>query len=487
MEERFTFGKLKLSVSGARPPAQPADDTPFRFLLLGDFSGRKNRGVAEPVSGRTGRRVDLDTVEAVLARIAPRLDLELARGERIEMQFTKLDDFRPDHLWAEHAFFAPHREMRNRLTNPTSFKAAMAEIAPNEATEPPPQGAGETTGETLDRLLGRPAAPSASPVTPASVVEALIKQIVVPRIESHPDPRQAEVVAAFDAAVSGQMRAVLHHPDFQALEAAWRGVDFLLRNVDLDETLELHLLDVAHDELAADLRASEDLATSATCEMLVEQTAGTPGGRRWALIAGLFEFQPTDDHADFLARMAKIAAATGASFIAGAGSQFLEATEARAEMPAFGKAWQKLRQLPEARHLGLIAPRFLLRLPYGRGTDEIDGFAFEEMPVVPRHDALLWGNPALISTLLVAASYRDTGWGSSPQDGSEVSGLPMHIFKESGEKKMTPCGEILLTDRVAENLLALGVMPLASIRDRDAVRLVRFQSLAQPAARLANF
>ena len=144
------------------------------------------------------------------------------------------------------------------------------------------------------------------------------------------------------------------------------------------------------------------------------------------------------------------------------------------------------RSLPEARHAGLVAPRFLLRLPYGRGTDQTDHFAFEEIPPEGKHDALLWGNPALVAAMLLANTWRDEGWGFSPPANAEVTGLPVHVFTESGDKKLTPCGEVLLTDRIAGNLVDLGVMPLASVRDRDAVRLLRFQSLALPPTALAG-
>jgi type VI secretion system protein ImpC len=153
------------------------------------------------------------------------------------------------------------------------------------------------------------------------------------------------------------------------------------------------------------------------------------------------------------------------------------------ETPA---AWQTLRGFPAARHAGLVSPRFLLRLPYGRNIDAIDHFAFEEMPPKAPHEALLWGNAALIAVMLLAIAWREEGWEFSAPANAEVNGLPVYVVTEGGEKKLTPCGEVLLTDRIAENLLALGIMPLATVRDRDAVRLMRFQSIALPAAALGG-
>jgi type VI secretion system protein ImpC len=436
----------------------------------------------ETVRGRKPRPVDLDNLDATLALIAPGLDLELPRGERIRLRFAKLEDFHPDRIWEQNGFFAPHREMRAGLSNPATFAAAMASMAPQSSGEPTAQPSSTAASDLWTRLTDLPASKASSGSPAAAAAEAMIRKAVAPHVVSGPDPRQAEMVAAFDAAVSGQMRALLHHPHFQALEAAWRGVDFLLRNIDTDTSLEVCLLDVSRAELAADLRSADDPVASATGEIIVEQPVGA---ERWTLVAGLFAFQPNNDDAELLARLAKIAAAAGLPFLAGAGPPFLETARDRTGEGDTPAAWQALRNLPEARHVGLIAPRFLLRLPYGPGRDEIDHFAFDEMPDV-EPAAFLWGNAALIGVVLLAHAWREEGPGFSPPVNAEVNGLPVHVFSESGEKKLTPCGEFLLTDRTADNLLALGVIPLASVRDRDAVRILRFQSITHPATGLAG-
>jgi type VI secretion system protein ImpC len=479
MPARLSIGSTELSVSGARRSAQRTDESPFRILVLGDFSGRGSRGVLEGIKGRRPLLVDFDKFDAVMVKTGPRLGVELPQGEKLGMTFSRLDDFHPDRIWEQTEFFAPHRKMRAELTNPATFASAMAALKSEGSAEPGPPSADEAA-DLWKQLTDLPASKPASPKSSAAV-DSLIKQAMAGHTVSGPDPRQADTIAAFDNAVSGQMQALLHHPAFQALEAAWRGVDFLLRNLDTDETLEVCLLDVSRAELAADLRSEGSV--SGLVEIIVEQPVGT---RPWTVIAGLFSFEPdNDDDADLLARLAHVAAAAKAPLIAGAGPRFLEIAQARTEgeTPA---VWETVRGLPAVRHAGLVAPRFLLRLPYGKGTDAIDHFEFEEMPPKMEPNALLWGNPSLIATVILANAWRDEGWGFSAPANAEVNGLPVHVYTESGEKKLTPCGEALLTDRVAENLLALGIMPLASVRDRDSVRLLRFQSIARPAAGLAG-
>jgi type VI secretion system protein ImpC len=68
----------------------------------------------------------------------------------------------------------------------------------------------------------------------------------------------------------------------------------------------------------------------------------------------------------------------------------------------------------------------------------------------------------------------------------DLDGLPLHLVRAGGAVEAQPCAESLMSERAAARILACGPMPLASMKGSDAVRLVRFQSVAQPAAPLAG-
>ena len=68
------------------------------------------------------------------------------------------------------------------------------------------------------------------------------------------------------------MIALLHHPAFRQLEAAWRGVDFLVRRLETGASLKLFLIDVSQEELQADLLGTEDLTESGIYRLLVEKS-----------------------------------------------------------------------------------------------------------------------------------------------------------------------------------------------------------------------
>jgi type VI secretion system protein ImpC len=73
-----------------------------------------------------------------------------------------------------------------------------------------------------------------------------------------------------------------------------------------------------------------------------------------------------------------------------------------------------------------------------------------------------------------------------PGDELEVEDLPAYTYDEAGEKRLQPCAELSLADRSAEALLDAGLMPLLGYKNRNAVRLMRFQSIARPAQALAG-
>jgi type VI secretion system protein ImpC len=146
--------------------------------------------------------------------------------------------------------------------------------------------------------------------------------------------------------------------------------------------------------------------------------------------------------------------------------------------------WNQLRDLSEADWIGLAMPRFLLRQPYGKADDPIDSFPFEELPGIPPHEAYLWGNPALLCGQLLLSSFLEQGWDMEVGPGGDIEELPVHTFSRDVEKEIKPCGEAWLSDRAGEAIQDSGLIPVLSIKRRDAVHLPVLQSLRGAPIRL---
>ncbi len=404
------------------------------------------------------------------------------------------------------------RQVRRELQSSATFKSAAAEVrswlqedapfepenAPKPASPTPPISV--ASGSLLDMIVAETADVSQDTgkgsTTGDSGLEQFLKMIVTPHLVAADNPQEEELVAAVDSMIAALMRAILHHADFQALEAIWRGLHFLCSRLETDEQLQVFLLDLTKEELASDLWSASDLSKTGMYKVLVEKTVETLGGHSWATVVGDYCFDSCSDDAELLGRLALICARAGAPFLAGASAR-LVGCDSLAVTPdphdwqlALGEkdqhAWAVLRALPEATFIGLALPRLLLRLPYGEATDAIDRFFFEEMGDTPVHSSYLWGNPVFACACLIGQAFSRNGWQLQLGEILDVNGLPLHMYKENGEVKIKPCAEVLLIQKAAEQILDQGLMPLLSFKEQDKVRLARFQSIADPVTRLSG-
>jgi type VI secretion system protein ImpC len=480
MPNPSSLADVELAVSpGEKAQAKPIEpETPFRVLVLGDFSGRANRGLVETrVGSRRAIRIDRDSFDAVFEKLRPELIFPLAGSQSpaLAVHFRELDDFHPDRLLERVDVFQALRGLRERLNDSSTFAEAAEALRPAEPPPPPAAPAKFTLDDLLDDSNGG----SAATVRALDEWSAMLHDLVAPHLVPGVDPRQAELIAKVDAATGEAMRALLHEPAFQELEAAWRALFFLVRRLETGPDLQVHVLDVSKAELGEELEAArDDLRRSALWRLVVEESVGTLGGQPWALLAGSYSFTQSPADLKLLARLGAMAREAGAPLVAATSPRMLENITAG--------AFRQIRKLPQARWIGLALPRFLLRLPYGKETAPVESFAFEEFGPAPEHESYLWGNPAFACAYLLGEAFRRAGWDMQPGLVQEIDDLPLHVHKEDGESRVKPCAEVLMTEDGAEALLENGVMPLASIRDRDTIRLIRFQSIAEPLAPLAG-
>jgi type VI secretion system protein ImpC len=271
------------------------------------------------------------------------------------------------------------------------------------------------------------------------------------------------------------VRALLHLAEFQALEALWRGVRLLTQGVESDAEVRLYLFDVTKADLADDQRENRD-ARSSRIYRLLAVPAGAPESG-WGALGGLYSFGPDAADLTLLGYLGTVAGLVGAPWISAADPRLAgcdgihttpDAPDWAADIPP---EWQAVRRLPVARWIGLAMPRFLLRLPYGKRGSRCEFLPFEELSESPLHDEYLWGNPALACLLLLIQSVAESGRPLHPGMNLEIGGLR---------------AESLLSERALERILDHGLMPLVSIRDTDRIRLVRFQSVADPTAALGG-
>lgn len=488
------MAEVKIDVDPAthtRTAAVRTEDTPFRIAIVGDFSGRANRGGAtasKPIE------IDPGNFEEVMERLG--VELNLASGEvSLAMKFRELDDFHPDHLYQSLPLFRAFAEARRELAKAKPAApagASKSEPAPPPVAAQPPGGslaAPPPGGSLLDMIAaGTPVVSAPPPKSRDAAIDDAIRHIASKHATPAASPQQESVLHQLDESAAAAMRAILGHPDFQSLEAAWRSIFLLFRHIDASVELKIYLIDMARAELTPENLANSLASASAQSDP-------------WSVIVGLYTFSPSERDCGLLAGIASVAKQVQAPFLAAVdpklfGCEAIGATPDPDDWdtpnPESLRAWQALRQSLDAKWLGLAMPRFLLRVPYGAKTSPIDSFDFEEMPpqvnarpphVKPRHESYLWGNPAIICACLLGIAFNRDAWDMRPGSISRIGGIPIHAYA-AGE--ITPPAEIWITERFAGEMVDRGVMPLASVKHSDEVMLVRFQSIADPPSSLAG-
>ncbi len=464
------------------------EDVPFRILVIGDWSGDGSIGLpARPIE------IDRDNFSDVMGRFGVSLDLDV-RDTSLRITFESIDDFHPDRLFERLDEFSELRELRVSLLDSDSYEQAAARVRAWSAglqgvvdseQDAVPAMSESGTADLLDAILsGGKNTAAARGAEPASPVSELVRELVRPHILRIDEGEQTELLAAVDLAISDLMREILHDRRFQALEASWRGLYFLVRRADTNSELKISVIDTSKEELLGDLRSVNDLRDSALHRALAADDV------EWAVLAGNYAFQPTSNDVAGLIRLSRIAESFDAPFISHMRPEVIGVhslaghTEAREWSLSTdsdeGKLWAALRGLPESRYLGLAIPRFLARVPYGIESDALETFEFEEFTGQPEHDDYVWANPAFAVTLLLAQSFSNSGWDLGTAFAQDLENMPIHIYKHNEDTIYQPCAEVQLTQDACEKLMEFGLIPLISYKNSDLVKVGRFQSITDP-------
>ncbi len=62
------------------------------------------------------------------------------------------------------------------------------------------------------------------------------------------------IVAEIDRKLAEQLNLIIHQPQFQQMESAWRGLHYLINNTETDEMLKIKVFNISKKELAKTLK-----------------------------------------------------------------------------------------------------------------------------------------------------------------------------------------------------------------------------------------
>jgi len=308
-----------------------------------------------------------------------------------------------------------------------------------------------------------------------------------------------ERIRQIDEEISKRLDDILHNPQFQQLESTWRGLAYLVQNSETGTMLKLRVLNVTKDEVAKDLEKAVDVDQSQLFKKLYEAEYGTFGGHPYSVLVGAYDFSRAAPDVAMLGRIASVAAAAHAPFIAAASPGLFDLgsfadlgipRDLRKALDTSDMAeWREFRKSEDSRYVALVLPRFLLRRPYHPVNNPVEGFHYTEnvytndihaqeaeyrndkakskekqRPRQEKPENFLWGNAAwaLAARITEAfAKYRWTAAIRGVEGGGRVAGLPVHTFDTlQGDSAMICPTEVSITDRREKELSDLGFISL---------------------------
>ena len=124
--------------------------------------------------------------------------------------------------------------------------------------------------------------------------------------------------------------------------------------------------------------------------------------------------------------------------------------------------------MPDASYLALLAPQFLLRHPYGKKSDPITSFAFEEFNRTAGLRGMLWGHPSLLALCVLGVRGGQL----------TIGDLPFHHYVDAdGDSVALPCTKRLINTQASAMLRDYGINAVMAHKGEALVRLAGLEAV----------
>jgi type VI secretion system protein ImpC len=304
------------------------------------------------------------------------------------------------------------------------------------------------------------------------------------------------MIARLDEKLSAKMNEILHAPEFQQIESAWRGLHYLIFNSETDSNLKIRVMNVSKNEIYRNLRLYPGARwdQSPLFKAVYEAEFGQLGGEPFGCMVGDYYFSHLPTDIQLLRDLSKVFGSAHAPFFAGADPTLLgmDTWTELANPRDIGKifdtpdyaAWKGLRDQDDSIYVGLCMPRVLSRLPYGAKSEPVEEFAFEEDTDGHKGEKYAWMNAAYAMAVNVNRAFKEWGWCTrirGVQSGGEVINLPTHTFPtDDGGVDLKCPTEIAISDRREHELARSGLIPIIHRKNTDKAAFIGAQSVYKP-------
>ena len=304
--------------------------------------------------------------------------------------------------------------------------------------------------------------------------------------------RVDHLIVGIDRQLGQLMDEILHTPQLQQLEATWRSLKLLVDRTDFRENIRILVLSATQQELLEEFDQAAEPTQSAIYQHLYASGYGQFGGEPIAAVIGDYAFSPSAPDIRLLHHLSAVGAMAHAPFLSSVAPSFF-GLDNFSELAAIKDLksllagpnhtrWRALRESEDSRYLGLTAPRFLVRLPYGPTDNPVRGFHYQEQTTGDaRH--YLWGNTAFLLATALTDSFAKYRWCPNiigPQSGGAIRDLPVHLFESLGQLQAKIPTEVLITDRREYELAEEGFIALTMRKESNNAAFFSANSVQKP-------
>jgi type VI secretion system protein ImpC len=482
---------LDLNTGGSRTKV----DLPLKLLVAGDFSAGKEQAA---LARRKKINIDMTNFEAVLSDLSPELNVvganPVAHGGSeppvsLSFRFRSMRDFEPEKVARQipelQAMLAMRNLLRDVKSNPldnNTFDREFERILKGD-------GLSQQLREELAQIKTSTGRPDDQGV---SALFDLVGQTGKPA-DNFDKSLLDFHIGQLDKQIGEQLDAVLHAPEFQALESRWRGLRMLVERTDFRKNVRIEVLDVSKDALMRDFEDAPEVTQSGLFRLAYIEEYDTPGGEPISAIISDFEFTNSPQDVSLLRNISKVAAAAHMPFIGSVGPAFFgkQSMEEVVAIPDIDDyfdrpeytRWNGFRAMDDARYVGLTMPRVLGRLPYSVHNASVRSFNYQETVRSADRSRYLWVNASFAFALNMVRSFTTNGWCvqiRGPQAGGNVYGLPAHRYGLGiGAQQKIPT-EVLIPETREFEFASLGFIPLSFYKSHDFACFYSANSVQKP-------
>ncbi|ARU58820.1 type VI secretion system protein [Oleiphilus messinensis] len=297
-------------------------------------------------------------------------------------------------------------------------------------------------------------------------------------------------LALIDSLITEQVNEIIHNSVFQRLEASWRSLQTLVYTSYGRKGVKVRFLDISWSEITKDVNRAVEFDQSQLFQKVYSEEFDTPGGEPYGVIVADYDVahKPFPGHRfddiPTLERLAEIASASFSPILLNAAPELfgLERDFDYIVQPftlhsVFKESeyirWNRLRDHPDARFMGITLPRVLLRAPYTVRFSGRDGFIYEERSSLSSRKQYLWGGANFALARILVREFSEAGWFAHirgvPRDqltGGLVNDPLVDYFQVGPTKDdHKPSVDVILTDERERELSDLGFIPICQCYD----------------------